>query len=331
MSGRHVHEWTRNPTGEGITAWACTECAETSATCGTCGEASGSSLLLCERCHREAARVLDNIAHALSLWEPDPKSPVKSPGNMALIPMPSSSCGGLQTPDDIEAELLGWVARWTEHTTPENVGWLGFLSGHLMWAAHNPQASDWPAFLKDARRLRTAARRIAGLLPRFMPEPCAHCGGPVIQDRADERWNPLTGQLPDTVRCLKCGSTWDDPLLYAFSNRQHLIDAPDKNPDAWITLEQARMIWPDIPSVTMRSWVRRARETYAWGVERAQEWWAEQPEIGPTTRPPEVVRWLPSRDGRDGPRYRLGDLAEYVESRIDPGREGRPAGERMSA
>lgn len=333
----HRHEWARDVHGSGITEWVCSEvdagrpCTETSATCGTCGQASGSSLLLCERCQREAARVLDDIAHALSLWEPDPRSPVKSPGSMALIPTPSSSSGGLRTPDDVEAELLGWVARWTEFTAPENTGWLGFLSRHLIWAAHHPDESQWLAFLRDCRRLRAAARRIAGLLPRFMPEPCAHCGGPVAQDRADQEWNPLTGQLPDTVRCLRCGRAWDDPLLFAFTNRQHIIEAPDEHPDAQVTLDQARMIWPDIPAATMRSWIARDAERYARGVDRAQEWWASQPEIGPTTRPPAIMRLLPPHDGPGGVRYRIADLAQYADERSRPGREGRPASERLSA
>ena len=335
MSERHAHEWTRVDGATGIRAWACTECTETSATCGTCGQASGSSLLLCEDCRRHTDRVLDDIAHALSLWEPDPRSPVKSPGNMALIPQPSSSeGGGMSTPDDVEAELLGWVARWTEFTAPENTGWLGFLQGHLIWAAHHPDESDWHAFLGAIRKLRTAARRIAGLLPRFMPEPCAHCGGPVVQDRADHRWNPLTGHLPDTVHCLVCGRAWDDPLLFAFANRQHIVEAPDKNADAWITLDQARMIWPDVPIKTMRSWTARAAERFAWCVARAQDWWDAQPQIGPVSKPPEVLDLLIARHGLGGPRYRLGDLRQFVDTRLDDTRTGpkvESAGQAMSS
>lgn len=323
MTTEHdVHDWQPNPTGSGITAWICAECPETCATCGTCNRPSDTTLLLCEPCRREAARVLDDIAHALSLWEPEPRSLVKSAGNMALVPVPSSSGGGTQTADGIEGELWRWVGRWTEYTTPENTGWLGFLSGHLIWAAHHPAQSSWLEFLSHTRRLRTAARRVAGLLPRFMPQPCAHCGGPVVQDRADHHWNPLTGQLPDTVRCMRCGRAWDDPILYAFSNRQHIVEAPDEHPDAWVTLEQARMIWRDIPAATMRTWVLRSRETFAWGIDKAQEWWNAQPEIGPTTEPPTVVCWLPSIESIDGPRYRLGDLALHADRRKDDTRTG---------
>lgn len=334
----HRHDWTRDVHGEGIRAWVCSEldagkpCMETSATCGTCGKASGSSLLLCERCEAEAHRRLDGIAHALSLWEPDPRSPVKSPGSMSLIPQPGVSRGGLRTPDDVEAELLGWVARWTEHTAPENTGWLGFLGRHIIWAAHNPEQSQWLDFFDDIRRLRTAARRIAGLLPRFMPEPCAHCGGPVVQDRADQEWNPLTGQLPDTVRCLRCGRAWDDPLLFAFANRQHIVEAPDEHPDALVTLEQARMVWPDIPAATMRSWVKRDRDAHQASIDEAIVWhtaWCEyEAAPGEATiqrdEPPDLFeRRLPEHGERDGrPLFRLGDLDAAVERWLDDTRRG---------
>ena len=84
---QHTHEWTRTE-HDGIRSWACTGCTETSATCGTCGGASGTSLLLCRRCEQQAARVLDDIDHALGLWQPDPRSPMRSPGNMRLVRRP---------------------------------------------------------------------------------------------------------------------------------------------------------------------------------------------------------------------------------------------------
>lgn len=339
MNDRHEHEWVRDQSAEGIRAWACRDCEETSATCGTCGKASGSSLLLCDRCHEHTRRVLDDIAHALSLWEPDPRSLIKSPGSMSLVPQPGARDAGFRTPDDVEGELLGWVARWTEFTAPENVGWLGFLGGHLIWAAHNAEVADWKAFLDDTRRLRSAARRIAGILPRFMREPCAHCGGPVVQDRADRHWNPLTGQLPDTVRCLECGRAWDDPLLFTFANRQHIVAAPAEHPDALVTLDQARMIWPDVPAPTWRQWVRRDRVAWENSVIEAQIWheaWTEyEAEPGPSLprdEPPDLVeRMLPECGEREGVAlYRLGDLRVMVDRWGDDARPGRRSG-RMSA
>src|SRR5665648_1159935 len=83
---RHAHEWVRVEDAEGIRAWACTDCDETSATCGTCHRASGSSLLLCASCERQAARVLDDIADALGYYETPPRSLINSPGDMRLVP-----------------------------------------------------------------------------------------------------------------------------------------------------------------------------------------------------------------------------------------------------
>lgn len=333
MSERHIHEWTKTDSATGITAWACTGCTETSATCGTCGGPSGTSLLLCEACRERTARVLDDIAHALSMWEPEPRSLVKSPGNMALAPQPSSGENvGLRTPDDIEGKLWGWCARWSEFTAPENIGWLGYLRGHLIWGAQNPDESDWSAFLADIRRLRTAARRIAGLLPRFMPEPCAICGGPVIQDRADREWNPLTGQLPDTVRCLRCGRAWDDPILWRFANRQHIVSAPDEHPDALVTLDQARMVWPAVPTSTLWMWIKRDRDARQRSIDEAIVWneaWNEY-ENAPgdaaieRDEPPALIeRMIPERGEREGSAlYRVGDIQSAVDRWLDDTRRG---------
>ncbi|MCV2395939.1 hypothetical protein OEB99_16610 [Actinotalea sp. M2MS4P-6] len=336
---RHEHEWTRAKGADGIRAWACNDCDETCATCTTCGGPSGTTLLLCRPCERHAARVLDDITHALGYYRTDPRSLISSPGNMRLAPG-GTPPGGITRPADVREQLWGWVARWTEHTGPSNASAIDYLKAHHIWAAHNPDDSGWPAYLKDAKRLRTAARRIAGLLPQFHPEPCVHCGGPVVQDWSDPDWKPLPRGLSDTVRCLGCGMTWADRAQWRFSTRQHIVELPGVRPDSLVTLAQARMVWPDVPAGTLRQWAKRARDEWADAVGMVRTWWAARCDFGG----PEWVEWaragwtedmlddapdLPAvlmrqRGTRRGePTYRVGDVHALVERWADERRAGR--------
>lgn len=331
---QHAHQW--RPADQ---AWTCAECTETSATCGTCNGPSGSSLLLCRDCERRAAKVLDDIDAALDLWEPDPRSPMSSPGDMRLVVVHGSGSAGIASPDGIMGELWGWVARWTEHAGPSNAAALDYLRSHHMWAAHNAEASRWPEYLKAMRSLRHQARRIAGVLPKRLPEPCVHCGGQVVQDWADQWWKPLETGLSDVVRCTGCGVTWGDHARWLFSTRQHVVDLPALHPDALVTMAQARMIWPEVPAATWRSWAQRWREDGEALIERALTWWEAEKAWRAGLRPgyaaegwqgpgeaPSVAGWLPERGEDHGaPLYRVGDLAALVERWADTERPGRRA------
>jgi hypothetical protein len=340
VTEQHVHEWVKAERD-----WACAECGETSATCGTCHRASGSSLLLCRSCEREAARVLDDTRAALKHYATatSPASLIRSPMAYSLVPQGPSSGAAILSPRDVEAEWWGWVARWTELVgDPSNVDARDYLKAHHMWAAHNPERSDWHAYLHAMRGLRHAARRIAGLLPQRLAEPCVYCGGDVVQDWADERWDPLTGGLSDVVRCTSCGMTWNDRSHWGRATRQHLVEMPAEHPDAWVTLDQARLIFPDVPVRTMRSWARRDREAWESAVGAAQDWWrarcayqdaetwAAWVAVGWIT--PGPVPTLPQRQlvELDG-RFRVGDLHALAVRRAEEGRPGRPVAERIGA
>lgn len=334
-----VHDWQRDPEGEGIRAWVCAECTATCATCGTCGRASGTSLLLCGPCERHAARVLDDIDRALGHYQGQPRSHYPSPGDMRLVRVPSAADGGVQTPEDIYDAMLEWAARWTEHTGPTGQGAVDYLRGRHLWAAHNPEASDWHAYLAAMRRLRVQARRIAGLLPTRLPEPCVHCGGQVVQDWADRSWEPLSDGLSDVVRCTRCGMTWGDRSRWRFATRHHVVALPGVRPDALVTLAQARMIWPDVPAATLRSWAQRWREDGDELIERALTWWAAMQRWQAGERPwwapedwegpgeaPSMTGWLPERgEDRGAALYRVGDIAALVERWADASRRGRRA------
>lgn len=346
MTEEHHHEWVRDPEHDGVRAWACTDCTETCATCGTCGRASGSSLLLCDRCERHAGRVLDDIDHALGLWQADPRSPMRSPGDMRLVPG-GGEAAGITRPSDVTDRMLSWVARWTEHTGATNARPAAFLKSRHIWAAHNPELSDWPDYLRAMRALRADARRIAGLLPQRLAEPCPLCGGTVVQDWSDEDWEPLEDGLSDIVRCTGCGTTWGDRTRWRFTMRHHIVMLPAAHPDALVTLDQARMIWPDIPAATWRSWAKRWRDEgddlldrawHWWGLYRAfvagpDAWpsWAPDDWKGPG-EPPSLAGWMPQMGERDGvPTYRVGDLHALALRRDAEVRAGRRPGRRATA
>lgn len=340
--GQHSHEWVRDPAQDGIRAWACASCTETSATCGTCGRASGSSLLLCRACERTTAQVLADIEHALGLYEPDPRSPMRSPGNMRLV---RGGQGRRQGADDIRATLWGWVARWTEHAGADNAAATDYLRSRHMWAAHNVEASGWDEYRSAMRRLRGQARRIAGLLPQRLTEPCVLCGGDVVQDWADEAWMPHEDGLSDTVRCTRCGTAWGDRAHWRFTTRQHIVELPGVRPDSLVTLDQARMIWPEVPTATWRWWAKRWRDEGDAQVERAWHWWTWHcvyvagghpdhagPDWSGPGEAPTVSGWMPQRGERRGAAlYRVGDLHALVMRRVDEGRQGRPVSERIGA
>ena len=344
MTDQHRHEWTQSPAG-----WACTTCDQTSATCGTCGRASGSALLLCPSCERRASEVLDGIEHALGLWERTPRSPMRSPGDMRLV-RGGGTAAEITDPSDIESRMLAWCARWAEHTGASNVEPLSYLKSRHLWAAHNPETSDWREYLAAMRRLRASARGLAGLLPQRVAEPCPLCGGVVVQDWSDESWEPLETGLSDIVRCTRCATTWGDRTRWRFTMRHHIVTLPGDHPDALVTLEQARMIWPDVPAATWRSWAKRWRDEGDGLIERAWYWWQMRTAYlaGPDAWPswvgpdwkgpgdaPSLAGWMPQMgEARDGaPLYRVGDLHALALRRASEARPGRRAdeGERVGA
>lgn len=335
---QHTHYWTPAPATAG---WACTDCTATCATCGTCAGPTGTERLVCSPCLRHTDRLLDDIDDALSLHTPAPRTPISSPGNMRLVPG-GTGPGAITQPADVRAALNTWADAWAEHTGHTLAGTLDYLKDRHLWAAQNPGDSQWLAYLRDLRRLRHQARRLAGLLPERLPEPCVHCGGTVVQDWADRDWRPLPNGLSDHVRCLGCGMTWGDLALWRFSSRQHIVELPTVRPDSLVTLSQARMLWPAVPAATMRQWAKRARVQWEDAIALVRGWWDARTAFGT----PAWVEWqrvgwtqdmlddapdLPTvlmreRGARRGETtYRVGDLQALVDRWSDERRAGRPS------
>lgn len=316
----HQHEWTENPHPLGtIDAWMCAECAETSATCAVerwdrgrgemVSHPTGTASSLCDTCADRERYVLEDIRAALghTLY-------AQGSGQLAAVRYDRVivSGSGLNdaprvTAGDIVVLLHQWADLWITGaassgvTIPPGRDPLDTIRTGMVWAAHNRVPSQWDGYREGIRVIRSQARGVAGLRPRRENSPCPHCGGVVVRDWADRRWEPRPDGLSTTVRCTNrdCALSWD---LAGWDRvkRHHLQVLPEVVPDQLITQDDARLVWKDIPRETVSSWIRRDEML------------------------PDDERVLPVRgwDERGRPLYRVGDLAAMADRRADPARRG---------
>ena len=300
-----IHTFEPSPGArDGAEAWACTDCPATSAQCVEGEHPTGSAIPLCERCRQRVTDWLTQIEtyldlaarYALSV------SPVRSP--MDYTERVGGGRGGdAEEPAEQVAAIAGvmweWAAMWTEHTpgtTAEPGHWRPLLSSMLIWAATQPETSAWLDFVTEVRSARTRARAIAGLEPVRMSQRCMYCTeqghrGELVRDRCDDRGRPYPDGLQDEVRCLTCDHRWDDEQHYQLVVRQRLTEAVEREPDATVTLDQARQVWPEVPAQSWKDWVRRGLLTET-----------------------------------EGGGYRVADVRERVTLRSAPTRHGRRLG-----
>lgn len=299
MTTHHRHHWTE--TNE--STWACEECTETTPTCIITdhpkkgAHPTGDNNLICPACLAYEHRVLDDIADALGHWQHQPKSlvpAIRYDRDRSETGPPTEQ--PFNHPRDITDVLWSWATMWAE-ATGDNATAAVFdhLKTRTLWAAHNPTTSAWHDYRQEIRQLRHHARRIAHLLPQRQNGPCVHCGGTVVRDWADKDFQPLPTGLSDIHRCTGCGITWGDRSWWMTVNRTTLQALPEVKPEQYVTLEDAWLIWPDIPKPTWRKWQERGHM-----VQRR-------------------------RDERGRPMYHVGDLATLALRRTDDTRPGRKA------
>lgn len=297
----HRHYWTRPDDAESGDRWACDECVEISESCFRCDRWTGTSLLICDRCVRAVRRVIDHIETALALVQPQPRSPIPA------IRYDRDRIRGTLSEDhnplrwtlaDVHQVLIGWADHWAEESgMARAISAPDYLRGHVLWAAHNREASDWGQWLTEMHHALAVAKREAGILPKRMSSPCVHCGGVAVQDWADKDLRPYDDGLQDEVRCLGCRLTWSSAAHFGQVSKEHLQQLPERQPDTLVTLGEAALVWPDVPTRTWQTWINRG-------------------EI------PDPVAW----DVRGVPQYLVGDLAVLPERRADRTRRGRRAG-----
>lgn len=290
----HRHTWQRAEGG-----YACEECTATCEACIECARWTDSSLLICQRCIERTRQLLDDIEVAISLYSPSPPSAV--PAIRYDKDRISGSFGDDFDPNhwswsELGEVITGWADMWAEAAGKERTTQpLEFMRGHILWAAHN-EDSDWHQWRAEMRRALHTAKRDAGLLPKRMPAPCVHCGGLAVQTWANDL-KPHPDGLSDEVTCLGCGLLWSSEAQYRWLSKTHLQNLPEVRPDALVTLDEARLVWPDVPAKTWATWANRAEL-------------------------PDPAGW----DERGRSQWRVCDLEPLIDRRVDTARRGRRAG-----
>lgn len=251
---RNRHNWERSEAG----GYMCTDCDATSAACHTCYGPTESALVVCQRCLNTEKNVLDDIAAACGYWQPAPQTYIKAV-RYDIEPVRATRAQDGLDIYDVPEVLASWASAWREQVGDVMGEPLTYLAGHLVWAAHNVERSAWEDYRREVRHLRHIARRDSGLLPKLLPAPCVHCGGTVVRDWADHNFRPRADGLSDEVRCTGCGMVWATQARWALENQAHMRFLPERYPDALVGIEQARLMWPEVPAATWRKWRERGR------------------------------------------------------------------------
>ncbi|MBD5787122.1 hypothetical protein IF650_13120 [Cellulosimicrobium terreum] len=271
----HTHDWIETTTFDdaGMRTFACSSCTATTAGCRDCARPLETALAICDRCLNRAHGLLDDIGDYLAEIPDGVRTAVglrairydltgtASTTDEGRLPhgldalfredVPVAGPSSIRTADGALDLLEAWVDDWVARCgDPQGAGdTLGYLRTHTLWAAQNHPA--WDVYLDELRATRAVVRRLAGLAPEREAAPCVHCGGTIVRD-----WDVAVG-LSDVARCTGCGTTWGDRRVLAADTRWHVRALPAEHPDALVTAEQARAIWPGLNSATWRSWVHR--------------------------------------------------------------------------
>lgn len=265
---QHTHDWAPD---DG--RYACTGCPATTDPCNTCGRPLPGALAICDPCLDKARKVIDDIRdtindipdahatlmglHATRYDRPQvtvSDNPDRLPFNLDAA-VDGFGAGGTRTPRGVTEILWSWADAWADKRGETASGDVyTYLTGHHLWAAQTPDTSGWHEYLTDIHTLRNVIRRLAGLDPVPAPAPCVHCGGRIVQDWTKDG-------LDDVHKCTRCGTTWNDHTHLTFAMTYTVSELPTTRPDALVTLEQVRVMFPGVRRNTLNQWIRRDRET----------------------------------------------------------------------
>lgn len=266
------HYWNSTDSG-----FACTDCDAVTHACNTCHRAADTANNACTRCINRYKQVLSDIDHALA----HPMAPIlhlkatrydaspRSGGDH----MPLGVGQELDDPEELATQLtstqrtvleltrnprtLGdalksWAEMWAEHHGHDLSGNpTEYLRTMTIWASNNPETSAWHDHWQEIHHIRKRLWHLVGLNPQYEPTPCVFCGAPLKRE-----WT--AHGLTDTIICVNrhCERrVYRDENELAYLNRTYIKLAPDNVPDALLTREQIRIVYPKIKPGTLRKWI----------------------------------------------------------------------------
>lgn len=202
---------------------------------------------------------------------------------------------GIQTPTGLHEILQSWADNWAEQRgdTPTSTRTpITYLQNNLTWAAENQETSGWHEYRHEIRELLARARHLTDTPDtQNAGANCLNCDIPLAH-----KWTKH-GLQDDYAYCPKCRDQYT-PTRFKLAARQMIQDAPTTKPDAEITIDIAKQIFPNVRPNTLDVWHNRARSKDP--TERARS------PLTPTGR---------NRQGKT--TYRLADIAHAIETRLN--------------
>lgn len=268
------HHW--NP---GSTGYACTDCDATTHACNTCQRPADTANNTCTRCLNKYHQTLADIDHALA----HPMAPIlhlratrydaspRAGGDMMPFGIGQheddpevlktqraktnrTTLELTRNPKTLGDTLKNWATMWAEHHDHELTGNpTAYLRKLAIWASNNPDTSAWHDHWQELRHIRKRLWFLVGLNPQYEPTPCVYCGSVLKRE-----WT--SHGLTDTILCTnrRCERRiYQDEEDLARLNREFIHKAPENHPDALLTREHIRVIYPDLKAGTLRQWIHR--------------------------------------------------------------------------
>lgn len=283
------HHWTPNNHG----TFECADCAETTHACNTCQRPADTANNACTRCLNRYKQTLADIDDALA----HPMAPIlhlkatrydASP-RAGSEHMPLGVGQELDDPEELAAQLSGtgrtvleltrnpktlgdalksWAEMWAEHHDHQVTGNpTEYLRTMTIWASNNVEDSAWHDHWKEIHHIRKRLWHLVGLNPQYEPTPCVFCGSTLKRE-----WT--ANGLTDTILCTNRNCerrVYRDEDELAYLNRTYIKLAPNKMPEALLTREQIRVIYPDLKRNTLNVWIKRGHIKPADHDERGQD------------------------------------------------------------
>ncbi|MBN8883470.1 MAG: hypothetical protein J0H73_14290 [Salana multivorans] len=269
----HEHDYVTQLGDEGrpTSFGACTVCGELPpAVCAVCGWPTPSARPIHDACLEREQAVLEDVSGLLA-DVPEPARSILTAVAYDLAGVTAGSdperlpfgldavtddwfhhAAGIRTTHGAVEVLQEWVRAWGDAGagTPAVAAPVEYLRSRLVWAATNPDRSGFEDYRREVRTVRGRLQFLAGL-PVETGGRCitCHTQAPLVRE-----WTP--SGLDDVARCQVCGDTYDTTRLL-LAQRQRVRGVPSTRPDALVTEPEARRIFVELGSSTIRLWIHR--------------------------------------------------------------------------